>query len=118
MSSLQAGTFEKADEVRSMDKTTVDVIKFGGATVGRLTMEPGWSWSACVKPTAGTDSCQNHHVGVVVSGQLHVVHDDGTTMDLAQGDVYEITPGHDGWVVGDEAFVGLEFASAETYGKS
>jgi hypothetical protein len=29
----------------------------------RIFLEPGWKWSECVKPIAGTDSCQAHHVG-------------------------------------------------------
>jgi hypothetical protein len=38
----------------------------------------------------------------------------------APGSAYRITPGHDAWVVGDEAVVGLEFESktAETYGRT
>jgi mannose-6-phosphate isomerase-like protein (cupin superfamily) len=55
----------------------------------------------------------------VVSGQLKIVMDDRTEMNLGPGDAYVIEPGHDAWVVGDEAFVGFEFDSrtAETYAK-
>jgi uncharacterized cupin superfamily protein len=50
-----------------------------------------------------------HHVGVVVAGRMHVVHSDGSEADLNTGDVYDIQPGHDAWVVGDEPYVGVEF---------
>jgi D-lyxose ketol-isomerase len=91
----------------------------GDATAARLTFEPGWKWSECIKPVAGTDSCQARHVGVVQSGSIHVVHEDGTEMDLTPGDTYVIEPGHDAWVVGEERFVGFEFESkaAEEYAR-
>ena len=91
----------------------------GDATAARFTFEPGWKWSDCVKPVAGTDSCQARHVGVVQSGKLHVVHEDGSEADFAPGDAYLIEPGHDAWVVGDESFVGFEFESraAEEYAR-
>ena len=89
----------------------------GDASVARFTFEPGWRWSEHVRPAVGTESCQTHHVGAMVSGRLHVVHSDGSEGDAGPGDAYVIAPGHDAWVVGDEPVVALEFASAETYAK-
>jgi hypothetical protein len=82
-----------------------------------MNMQPGWKWSDCIKPVAGTDSCQAHHVGVMISGTLHVVHDDGTEGDVTPGMAYELQPGHDAWVVGDEPVTAFEFDSstAQTY---
>ena len=110
-------SFADATEVRTPDKTRVEVVDLGGVKAGRFTFEPGWRWSECVKPVAGTDSCQNHHVGAVVQGTLTVLSDDGTTMTIKPGDAYVIDPGHDAWVEGDEAFIGYEFdgVSAATY---
>jgi uncharacterized cupin superfamily protein len=71
-----------------------------------------------VKPIAKTDSCQARHVGAIVSGQLHVVHTDGSEGDARPGDAYVIEPGHDAWVVGEEPVVAFEFEkSVETYAK-
>jgi mannose-6-phosphate isomerase-like protein (cupin superfamily) len=108
------------DETRTPDKTRVDVIRVGDTTAARMTFEPGWRWSECVKPVVGTDRCQVRHVGVVQSGRLHVVHEDGTEVEIGPGDAYVIEPGHDGWVVGDESFVGFEFEapSAEEFARS
>ena len=109
---VHVGDFESPDEVRSPDKTKVDVVRMGaGATAARLTLQPGWRWSECIKPVAGTDSCQVRHVGIVQSGAMHVVHDDGTEEDLGPGEAYVIEPGHNAWVVGDEPFIGFEFES-------
>ncbi len=120
MSGLYAGDFDSPDEVRSPDKTRVDVVRMGEATTAaRLTLEPGWRWSDCVRPVAGTDSCQVRHVGFVQSGQMHVRHDDGSEMEVGAGKSYVIEPGHDAWVVGDDAVVAYEFESkaAEEYAR-
>lgn len=119
MAGIEKKSFESPDESRTPDKTKVDVVKLGSATAARMTVQPGWKWSECIKPVVGTDSCQARHLGTVVSGRLRVAHEDGTEVDLAPGDAYVIEPGHDAWVEGDEAFVAYEFESksAETYAK-
>jgi hypothetical protein len=120
MAGVQAVDFDSADETRTPDKTRVDVVRLGDMTAARMTFEPGWKWSECVKPVAGTESCQVRHVGVAQSGTIHISHEDGTETDIGPGDAYVIEPGHDAWVVGDERFVGLEFESraAEEYARS
>ena len=115
--SVSTKSFDQPDEQRTPDKTTVDVVRLSGATVARTTFEPGWKWSECVKPVAGTDLCQARHVGTLVSGEMEVEHEDGSTAHLSPGVAYVIEPGHDAWVVGDEPAVGFEFESAETYAK-
>jgi mannose-6-phosphate isomerase-like protein (cupin superfamily) len=119
VASVEARSFDSPDETRKPDKTQVDVVRMGATTAARITLEPGWRWSECVKPVAGTESCQVRHVGVVHSGRLAVTHDDGTEVEIGPGQAYVIEPGHDASVVGDERFVGLEFESrsAEEYAK-
>ena len=117
MTSVVTKKFDSPDEKRSPEKTNVDVVDLGGMKAARLTLQPGWRWSDCIKPVVGTDSCQTLHVGTVASGRIAVKHDDGTELEIAAGDAYRIEPGHDAWVVGDEPFVGFEFESttAATY---
>lgn len=119
MAGIQSGRFDAPDETRAPEKTTVEIVRLDGVTAARFTMQPGWKWSECVAPVAGTDSCQLRHVGAVISGHLHVEHEDGSSDVAAPGAVYVIEPGHDAWVVGDEPFVAFEFdqQSAETYGR-
>jgi quercetin dioxygenase-like cupin family protein len=112
-----AKSHDAPDEVRTPDKTRVEVVKLGGFTLGRLSFEPGWRWSECVKPVAGTDSCQVSHVGYAVSGRLTVRLDDGAEQTVSAGESYTIPPGHDAWVEGDAPFVGIEVVSAEQYAK-
>lgn len=120
MAGVEKKNLDSPDEQRTPDKTTVDVVNLAQTKVARLTLEPGWRWSECVKPVAGTDSCQARHVGYVVAGALEVEHEDGTTQELRVGDAYTIEPGHDARVTSDEAFVGLEFepTAAAEYAKS
>ena len=119
MAGVQRLDFDSPDETRTPEKTRVDVVRLGDTTAARMTFEPGWKWSECVKPVAGTDSCQVRHVGVVQTGRMAVRHEDGTELEIGAGEAYVIEPGHDAWVVGDERFVGFEFESrsAEEYAK-
>ena len=105
------------DEVRSPDKTRVEVVRLEGFTLSRLNFEPGWRWSECIKPVVKTDSCQVSHVGYAVSGRLTVRMKDGTQKTIVAGESYTIPPGHDAWVEGNERFVGIEVMSAEQYAK-
>jgi mannose-6-phosphate isomerase-like protein (cupin superfamily) len=116
---VESRDFDSPDETRTPDKTQVAVVRMGETTAARMTFEPGWRWSECVKPVAGTESCHARHVGVVHSGRLAIKHDDGTEVEVGPGMAYVIEPGHDAWVVGDERFVGFEFESraAEEYAK-
>ncbi len=111
MPGIVSGNFDSPDEVRTPDKTRVEVVRLGTFNAGRATFQPGWKWSECIKPIAGTDSCQARHVGTILSGQLHIAHEDGTEAEAGPGDAYVIEPGHDAWVIGDEPVIAFEFES-------
>ena len=110
---LQKKSFEFADEVRpTADRGRVEIVKIDDRVVGKGKFEPGWRWSEHVKPIAGTDSCQAAHFLYVLSGRQKIVMDDGSELEIGPGDVVSIPPGHDGWVVGDEPCVVLDFKGA------
>jgi hypothetical protein len=119
MAGVELLDFDSPDETRTPEKTRVDVVRLGDTTAARFAFEPGWKWSECVKPVVGTDSCQVRHVGVVQTGRMVVKHEDGSEVEIGPAEAYVIEPGHDAWVVGDERFVALEFASpsAEEYAR-
>ena len=104
--------FDNPDEVRSFDKGKFELVKFSDMTIGKASYEPGWKWSECIKPTVGGDSCQAGHVGVVMSGQMKCVHDDGSELQVGPGDAYYFAPGHDGWVIGDEPCIVYEIVES------
>ena len=112
MNSMFTKSFADADEVKTPPKTHAATVKLGDISATKVVLEPGWKWSECVKPAVGGDSCQAGHVGVIVQGQLHCIHDDGTEIVASAGDAYYFAPGHDGWVIGDETVVGYEFSDS------
>lgn len=114
---LEVKSHDSPDEVRSPDKTRVEVVRLEGFTLGRFNFEPGWRWSECIKPVVKTDACQVSHVGYAVSGRITVRLKDGTQKTIVAGESYTIPPGHDAWVEGNERFVGIEVMSAEQYAK-
>ena len=118
MAGITVRSFDTPDETKTPPKAIAEVMRLGESLVGRLTVEPGWRWSEHMGPIAGTDSCQARHLGVMVSGTIHIVHEDGSESDAHAGDVYSIEPGHDAWVLGDEPAVALEFESAGIYAEA
>jgi quercetin dioxygenase-like cupin family protein len=109
--------FERPDEIRTFEKGKFEVVQIGGMTLGRATYEPGWKWSVHVGAPSGQKSCQVEHVGMVVSGRATAAMDDGRIVEMKPGDVFYIAPGHDSWVVGDEAYVSIHFMGAGDYAK-
>src|SRR5262245_22177828 len=118
MPRLQRKSFATPDQVRTFPTGRIDIVTLDETAVGRFVFRPGWRWSKDVGPIAGTSSCQHRHVGYTISGSLEVHMNDGTEMIIGPGDAYEIPPGHDAWVLGDEPWDSVEFTSAHAYGLS
>lgn len=110
--------FSAPDEVRSFNHGRVELVTIAGGTVGRMILEPGWRWSADVKPIAGTEWCTAPHFQYLVSGRLHIKMEDGTEFELEPGDVSTLPSGHDAWVLGDEPAVLVDWSGAFDYAKS
>jgi class 3 adenylate cyclase len=115
---MQRKRFSEPRETRTFPRGKVDVVELDDVVVGRMTYEPGWRWSVDVKPIAGTDRCQYHHLGVTLTGRLRAELADGTELEIGPGDVFELPPGHDAWVVGPEPWVSVDFAAMRNYGRS
>jgi len=117
MASYERKDLKSPDEKRTFEKGRVELINIGGGTVARLTLEPGWRWSKHVKPIAGTEWCEAPHFQYHVSGRLHVLMADGSEFEVGPGEVSVLPSGHDGWVVGDEAVVLVDWQGASNYAK-
>ena len=117
VSNFQSKPHSSPDEVRTPEKSLVEIVRLEGFTFGRFTFQPGWRWSTCIKPVVKTDQCQLSHVGYAVSGRLTVRLKDGSQKSIVGGESYTIPPGHDAWVEGNESFVGIEVMSADQYAK-
>lgn len=112
MASPEKKNFAAPDERRTPPNTTMETVRFGDRSVMRVTYHPGWRWSNDLKPVVGTDRCEVNHFLYVLSGRIHVAMADGPEMDIGPGDVATIPAGHDGWVVGDEPCVVVDFGGA------
>jgi len=110
-------TFTQPDEVRNFPNGRAEIVRVGGAEVGRLVFQPGWRWSTDVKPLAKTSSCEAPHFQYHVSGKLAIRMDDGTELVAGPGDITSLPRGHDAWVVGDEPVVVVDWYGASNYAK-
>jgi len=111
MPRLQAKSFEQPDNTQTMQGMQVEMVGLDDTTVGRCRFAPGWHWSTDMAPILGTASCPMRHVGYTISGSLHVVMDDGQTIDIGPGTVFDIPAGHDKWVVGDDTWECIEWGA-------
>jgi class 3 adenylate cyclase len=112
---MQRKSLDMPDETRTIPHGRTDIWNLGDFVVGRITFEPGWRWSTDVKPIAGTEWCEYHHMGLMLEGVLHYITPEGLEMEVGPGMLYEILPSHDAWVVGDQQVVQFDFAGMRTF---
>jgi class 3 adenylate cyclase len=108
MSGIVIKNFRDADERVAFDHGHVDLIKASSLAVGWEVLDPGWRWSEHVKPIVGTERCEFHHVSIVLEGRVGFETRDGEVVEAGPGDVLDISPGHDSWVVGETPAVLLD----------
>src|SRR5690349_2931557 len=103
-------SFDSPEEVRSVPKARIEVVSLGDDVKAmRCTFDPDWKWSECVKPIAGTESCEVEHLGYFISGEMTIRMDDGTEHKFKAGDAATVPPGHDAWITSAEPCVFVDF---------
>ncbi len=112
MPRLQAKSFATPDDVRTASRVRFETVALDDATVGYCRFEPGWRWSTDIGPMMGVTSCPIRHLGYSMSGVVHVDMDDGQVLDIGPHTVFDIPPGHDQWVIGDEPWVAVEWGAS------
>ena len=117
MARMQRKLLSTPDEVRPFTHGRAEIWELGDAVIGKQVFEPGWRWSNDVKPVAQTDMCEYHHLGMVMSGRLRFETPDGLEMEVGPGMIFEVQPGHDAWVIGDEACIVYDFAGMRTFAR-
>lgn len=114
---IEIRRFDKPDDLLDMKECGgIAIIKMGtGATGMHAVFEPGWTWEKDEKPLLGNpDSCPMHHTGYCISGTLIVrMLDTGMNTTIAPGDFFEIPPGHDAYVEGEDRVELILFAPPE-----
>jgi hypothetical protein len=99
----------KGAERRDIGHVRLEVGRAGDARVKRMVYPVGFRWSIDMKPSIGTDLCMHAHVGFLARGEIHVEYADGCVVEHRAPQIVAIEPGHDGWVVGNEPVVLIEF---------
>ena len=94
---------------RNIGHVQLEVGRAGAARVKRMIYPPGFHWAADMKPVTGTELCMHAHVGFLARGEIHIEYADGCIVEHRAPQIVAIEPGHDGWVVGKEPVVLIEF---------
>jgi hypothetical protein len=102
-------TAVKGAERRTIGRVQLDVGRAGAARVKRMVYPVGFHWAVDMKPVVGTDLCLHAHVGFLARGEIHIEYADGCIVKHKAPQIVAIEPGHDGWVVGNEPVVLIEF---------
>jgi class 3 adenylate cyclase len=96
-----------------------DVVQIGDAAIARNVFQPGAHCALGGLQMSGnhraSQSCMAHHTGVLLEGKLHIEMDDGSTLDIVPNDVFDIPPGHDGWVTGDAPMRTVNWSGVRTW---
>ncbi len=90
-----------------IDGSTRSYVELRTAVIGFGTYQPGWRWSLHAGPQTGKDS--ENHIGYVISGLMMVKDSSGNEAEIEPGGAFEIAPGSDAWVIGDEPCIALDF---------
>lgn len=119
MSGATKKSLDTPDERVQADGVAADVVQVGDATISRNVFLPGAHCALGGRRMAGNHraeaSCAAHHSGVLLEGSLHIEMDDGSTLDIGPNDVFDIPPGHDGWVIGDQPMTAVNWSGVRTW---
>ncbi len=115
MGAQHTRNFSSPDDIVAVGGLVSQRVALGAHTVSRAIHQPGWRWSTHARTTGMPDSCQTHHVGYALAGTMRVVLADGTEFDVTGGSLFDIPPGHDAWVVGEEPYEAIDWVGARSW---
>jgi class 3 adenylate cyclase len=112
----EAKKLDTPDETVEFPGIVEHIVEMGDLTVAKIVQEPGWRWSRDMRSIVEGEWCEAHHVGVQLEGRQGFVFIDGSTLEVGPGQIYDIPPGHDGYTVGEETAVMIEWSGPRTFG--
>ena len=110
MSRTRYRSLDDPDESLAFDHGRIDWVVIGGSDDRPNDPGTGLEMVDAHPTDRRGEWCQSRHVGMVVSGRMHIVTDDGDEFDLGPYDVIDVAPGHDAWVLGDEPVISIEWS--------
>jgi class 3 adenylate cyclase len=109
VSRIEHRSVHEPDEVRELPAITLNLVRVGSLALGYATVQPGFRWSTHLRQETDEPLCQIHHLQLLLSGRFAVEMDDGEHVEIQPNEIFDVPPGHDAWVVGDEPAVLLDF---------
>lgn len=109
MSRIEHKSLYEPDEIRELPRLRLNLLRVGSLMIGLGTVEPGFRWSEHARTESDEPLCQVHHTQLLLSGRFAVEMDDGEYVEIEPNEVFDVPPGHDAWVIGDEPAVILDF---------
>ena len=101
MTDVTAKSLNSTENFRTfLDGSKRSVVILGSVAIGRGEYLPGWKWSKHAGPQTGKNS--EAHIGYILSGRTVIRAANGEEVTVGPGTAFEVQPGHDAWVVGDE----------------
>lgn len=109
MSRIEHKSLYTPDEVREFPRMQLNLLRIGSLMIGLGRVEPGFRWSEHVRRATDEPLCQVHHTQLLLSGRFAVEMDDGEYVEIGPNEVFDVPPGHDAWVIGDEPALIVDF---------
>jgi len=106
---VQRKRLDEPDEVLDLPSLQVNIVRVGSLTIGLGTVQPGFRWSTHVRRETDEPLCEVHHLQLLLSGRFAVQMADGEYVEIEPNEVFDVPPGHDAWVLGDEPAILLDF---------
>ena len=106
---IERRSLTATDDVREWPLLTVNMLKVGALTIGYGMVQPGWRWSTHMRKETDEPLCQVHHLQLLLSGRFAVEMADGEYAEIEPNEVFDVPPGHDAWVIGDEPAILVDF---------
>ncbi|MFA6099050.1 MAG: hypothetical protein WCV50_05970 [Patescibacteria group bacterium] len=112
MENIKVKNIASAENQRTfLDGSKRSAITLDSVIIGRGEYLPGWKWSLHAGPQTGKKSAA--HIGYIISGQMVVQSPDKQQVTIGPDEAFEIGPGHDAWVIGNEPCVALDFTALD-----
>jgi len=109
MGRIERKSLNAPDEIRELPMMSLALLRVGSLTVGYGQVQPGWRWSTHMRKETDEPLCQIHHLQLMLSGRFAIQMDDGEYAEIGPNEVFDVPPGHDVWVLGDEPVAVVDF---------